>query len=63
MDQKLLDSLIDQIKKQHREWVREGAEGGDATRKTTEARKHELKERALAERAIRGGRKSRQQKE
>jgi RNA polymerase-binding transcription factor DksA len=55
MDQKLLDSLIDQIKKQRREWVREGAEGGDATRKTTEARKDELKEKALAERATRGG--------
>jgi RNA polymerase-binding transcription factor DksA len=55
MDQKLLDSLIDQIKKQRREWVREGTEGGDATRKTTEARKHELKEKALGERATRGG--------
>jgi hypothetical protein len=35
MDPKLLDPLIDQIKKQRREWVREGAEGGDAASKTT----------------------------
>ena len=55
MDQKLLDSLIDQIKKQRREWVQEGTEGGDATRKTTEARKGELKEKALGERATRRG--------
>jgi DnaK suppressor protein len=55
MDPKLLDSLIDQIKKQRREWVREGTKGGDAARKTTEARKRELQEKALGEEATRGG--------
>jgi DnaK suppressor protein len=55
MDQKLLNSLIDQIKKKRRDWIREGTEGGDATRKTTEARKRELQEKTLREYAIRGG--------
>jgi DnaK suppressor protein len=51
MDPKLLDSLIDQIKKQRRQWVREGGEGSDATGEKTEARKRELKEKAFGERA------------
>lgn len=55
MDQKLLNSLIDQIKKKRRDWIREGTEGGDATRKTTEARKRELQEKTLREYTIRGG--------
>ena len=55
MDQKLLDFLNDQIKKQSREWIREGAESGDATKRATVARKSKPKERALEARAAREG--------
>ena len=55
MNQKLLHSLIDQIKRRRREWIREGTKGGDATRITTEARKRELQEKTLREYAIREG--------
>ena len=47
MDPKMLDSLIDQIKKQRREWTREGAEGGGAARRTTAARKKNLREQTV----------------
>jgi DnaK suppressor protein len=49
MDQKLLDSLIDQIEKQRRRWAREGGEGSDAIGEKTEARKREIKEKAFGE--------------
>jgi RNA polymerase-binding transcription factor DksA len=55
VNQKLLHSLIDQIKRRRREWIREGTKGGDATRITTEARKRELQEKTLREYAIREG--------
>jgi RNA polymerase-binding transcription factor DksA len=47
MDPKLLDSLIDQLEKQRREWTREGAEGGDAARRASAARKNNLKEKTV----------------
>jgi RNA polymerase-binding transcription factor DksA len=52
MDPKLLDSLIDQLKKQRREWTRESAEGGDAARRTTAARKKNLKEKTVKKGAL-----------
>jgi hypothetical protein len=53
MEPKLLDSLVDQIRRRRREWTREGAEDAVA-RNITAARKRDLKEKTLGQGGLGG---------